>query len=254
MQLMHWILLGFLAFGNLCLAAEQGMPALEKATQENKHLFIFFYKDSNERTARSQKVFDQALQKMNGKALSATVKANDPAEKGLVEKFDLGRSPMPFVLVLAPNGAITGGFASSFTEQQLLDSIISPGMARCLKGLQEKKLVFLCLQNGQTSDNSAALQGVKEFKADPRFAEATEIVLLDPADPQEQKFYKQLALDPHSASATTVFIAPPAETIAQYKGATQKERFVSDLQKAVSGCCGPGGCCPGGCCPGGKCK
>ena len=155
---------------------------------------------------------------------------------------------MPFVLVLAPTGAIMGGFPS-FTEQQLLDSFASPGMASCLKALQDKKLVFLCIQNNQTLGNESALKGVNDFKADSRFEKATEIILINPSDVNERKFLNQLAVNIQSGEATTVFLAPPAETIGQYKGATSKDGFISDLQKALSGCCGPGGCCPGG-----KCK
>ncbi len=248
-----FILFSLLLFSAPRLMAEQGMPALERAAQANKHLYVFFYKDQNERTLRSQKIFEQAMQKLGDQAVFVKVKANDPAESRIVEKFDLKRSPMPFVLVLAPNGAVMGGFPSNFTEQQLKDSIASPGMASCLKALQDKKLVFLCLQNEQTSGNEAALQGVKEFKADSRFGSATAIVMINPSDVQEHKFLNQLAVDTHSTQATTVFIAPPAETIGRYQGTTNKDRFISDLQKAVSGCCS-GGCCPGGCCPGGKCK
>jgi hypothetical protein len=237
-----------------CLFAEQGMPAVEQASQENKHLFIFFYKDQNDRTLRSQELFDQVMQKVGDRANFVKVKINDPSEKQIIDKFNLKRSPMPFVLVLAPNGAVTGGFPSNFTEQQLLDSFASPGMATCLKGLQDRRLVFLCLQNRHTTNNEAAMRGVREFQADPRFSSATEVVVIDPSDMQERKFLNQLAIDIHSPQAITVFISPPAQTIGQYKGSTSKEQFISDLQKAVSGCCGTGGCCPGGCCPGGKCK
>ena len=110
---------------------------------------------------------------------------------------------------------------------------------KLFKALQDKKLVFLCLQNEQTRGNEAALQGVKEFKEDSRFGNAAEIIMINPSDIQEQKFLNQLAVDTHSNEATTVFIAPPADTIGQYKGATYKERLISDLQNAVSGCCGP---------------
>ena len=255
MHLMKFILFNLLIFSaSPRLFAEQGMPSIEQAVQKNKHLFIFFYKDQNERTLRSQKVFDQVSEKIGDQALFIKVEANDPSENPIIEKFNLKRSPMPFVLVLAPSGAVTGSFSSFFTEQQLIGSLVSPAMASCLKALQDKKLVFLCLQNEQTHNNAAALQGVKDFKADSRFGSASEIIMINPSDIQEQNFLSQLAIDTHSNEAMTVFIAPPAETIGQYKGATSKDRFISDLQNAVSGCCGPGGCGPGGCCPGGKCK
>lgn len=255
MHFMKFILFGLLFFSaDSSLFAEQGMPGIEQAAQKNQHLFIFFYRDQNERSMRSQKIFDQVAEKIGDQAIFIKVKTNDPSENRIIEKFNLQRSPMPFVLVLAPNGAITGGFPSSFTEQQLMGSFTSPGMASCLKALQDKKLVFLCLQNGQTRGNEAALQGVKDFKADSRFGSAVEIIIINPSDIQEQKFLNQLAVDTHSNEAATVFIAPPAETIGQYKGPTSKDTFLSDLQNAVSECCGPGGCGPGGCCPGGKCK
>ena len=68
--------------------------------------------------------------------------------------------------------------------------------------------------------------------------------MINPSDIQEQKFLNQLAIDNHSAQATTIFIAPPAETIGQYKGATSKDRFITDLQNAVHGGCKPSGCGP----------
>ena len=55
-------------------------------------------------------MFDQVAEKIGDQAIFVKVKANDPSENRIIEKFNLKRSPMPFVLVLAPNGAITGGF------------------------------------------------------------------------------------------------------------------------------------------------
>ena len=221
--------------------------AIQEASSENKHLFIFLYKELNEKTLRLQNVFDQTMQKLGEHSKSIKIKANDPSEKTIIERFNLKRSPMPFVMVLAPNGAVTGGFPS-FTEEQLADSISSSGAASCLKALQERKLVLLCLQNTQTTHNEAAFKGVRDFQADPRFVNATEIVVIDPSSEKEQKFLNQLAIDTHSLQATTVLISPPAEVIGIYQGPITKTQLVSDLQKATSGCCGPGGCCPGGKC------
>lgn len=246
-RLRTMIFLGMLSLCSLSLFADDSSRVIQNAASENKHLFIFFYKDQNEKTVQLQNIFDQAMQKMGEQVKSIKVKANDPSEETLIEKFNLKRTPMPFVVVLAPNGAITGGFPS-FTEEQLMDSISSPGAASCFKALQDRKLVLLCLQNNQTANNEAALKGVNEFKADPRFANATEIIMIDPSDKKEHKFLNQLGLDTHSSQALTVLISPPAEIIGTYQGPTTKAQLASDLQKATSGCCGPGGCCPDGKC------
>lgn len=242
-----------LCLGLLCTTGPMlfasGTQAIESAAQEGKYLFVFFYKESNEKTAQLQSIFDQAMQKLGAHVQFVKVNVKDPAERTIVDRFNMKRSPMPFVVAIAPNGAITGGF-TSFTEDQLLSSMASQGAAKCLKALQDKKLVLLCLQNNQTTDNEAALKGAKEFKTDPRYATATEIVMIDPKDQQEQGFLNQLSIDLNSSQATTVLISPPAEIVGTYRGAITKDKIASDLQCAASGCCGPGGCCPGGkCCP-----
>ncbi len=247
MQILRlWVLMGLLSAFSLSLFGS-GTTAIQNAEIENKHLFIFFYKDQNEKANQLQGIFDKTILKLGEQINSVKINVNDSTEKSVVERFNLKRSPMPFVVVLAPNGAITGGF-HSFTEEQLISSLASIGAAKCLKALQDRKLVFLCLQNAQTANNEAALRGVGEFKADPRFSNATEIVVIDPSDDKELQFLNQLSLDTNSSQATTVLISPPAEVIGTYQGSLTKNQLVSDLQKATSGCCGPGGCCPGGKC------
>jgi len=103
-------------------------------------------------------------------------------------------------------------------------------------------------QNDKTKSNDAAMQGVREFKADVRFASATEIVMLDPTDATEASFLTDLKVSPDTAEATTVFIAPPGTAIGKFEGATNKDALVEVLSKANTGC-GPGGCGPGGCGP-----
>ena len=118
-----------------------------------------------------------------------------------------------------------------------------------MKQLQDSKLVFVCVQNDKTKSNDAAMQGVRDFKADARFASATEIVMLDPADSAEASFLADLKIDPKTEEAMTVFLAPPGSAIAEYKGATDKAELAATLQKASSGCCAGGSCGPGGCPP-----
>ena len=53
----------------------------------------------------------------------------------------MSRAPMPLVLAIAPNGAITGGFPTRFEEEQLLGAFATPGTQKVIKSLQEGKLV-----------------------------------------------------------------------------------------------------------------
>ena len=227
-----------------------GQAALKKASDENKHLFLFVSEDDNEETATAKRTFEAAVGKLGNAAQSAFINKNQATEKVIVEKYQLNGAPMPLVLALAPNGVVTGAyFGDKLKDPQLQDGIAGPGMQRCLKALQDQKLVFLCLQNAATKSNDAAMQGVNEFKSDSRYAQSTEIIKVDPTAAAEQSFLTKLKLDPKMTEATTAFLAPPGTLISKAAGATTKDALVASLQAASSGGCGAGGCGPKGCCP-----
>ena len=224
------------------------MAAIKQAADAGKYLFMFFSKTDDDQTLAMRKVFDKAMEKVADRAQSVAVNMTDSSEKAIVDKFDLSRAPMPLVLAMAPNGAITGGFPTKFEEQQLLDAFATPGTEKVMKQLQDGKLVFVCVQNDKTKSNDAAMQGVRDFKTDARFASATEIVTLDPTDKKEASFLTDLKVSPDTAEATTVFCCPAGKAIGKFEGATNKDALVELLSKANTGC-GPGGCGPGGCGP-----
>ena len=225
-----------------------GIAAIKQAADAGKYLFLFFFKAEDDQTLAMRKVLDKAMERATDRAQSVAVNITDASAKAVVDQFDLSRAPMPLVLAMAPNGAITGGFPAKFSEQQLLDAFASPGTEKVMKQLQDGKLVFVCVQNDKTRSNDAAMQGVREFKADGRFASATEIVTIDPSDKRETGFLTKLKVSSDIAEATTVFVVPPGTAIGKFAGETNKDVLVEVLGNANTGC-GPGGCGPGGCGP-----
>lgn len=226
-----------------------GHEALRKAAAEGKYLFAFFWKTEDEQTAAMRQVFDATMAKLTDRAHWAVVNVTDPAEKGLVSKYGLERAPMPLVLAIAPNGAITGGFPTKFEEKDLVGAFATPCTQKCMKLVQDGKVVLLCIQNDKTGSNAAAMQGVRDFQTDPRFSQATEIVMLDPSDKAEASFLGDLRVPPETKDAVTVFLAPPGSPVGMFKGATNKDQLVETLEKASSGCCPGGSCGPSGCGP-----
>ena len=87
------------------------------------------------------------------------------------------------------------------------------------------------------------MKGVNEFKADPQFAEETEIVKVDPSDPKEAKLLAQLKADPKAKTASTALLAPPGMIVTKVDGATSKATLEASLKKAMAACSGAPGCC-----------
>ncbi len=217
----------------------KGMLALESAAAARKYLFVFFFKTEDERTQEMRKVFDAAKQKLADKAEFIMIDTTDPLEKEMVDQFKVSRAPMPFVFSVAPNGAIIQSFPLKFSEQQLADAFGSPSMEKCLKALQSRKYVMLCIQNEETHFNDEAMQGVRDFKADRQYTRSTEIVKMDPRDANEADLLARFGIDPDSPDAVTVLLAPPRRTVGTFKGATDKDRFVAAIAQSKSGCrCG----------------
>lgn len=218
----------------------KGMAAVERAAKANKYLFIFFYSDDSEQTSSMRKTFKSAAENVSKKAQRVEVNVTDPAETAVVDKFAVRGAPMPLVLAVAPNGAVTGGFPAPFEEKQILDAFASPCTQTSLKALQDGKVVLLCIQNSETLSNDAAMKGVQDLKADPTYAASTEIVTIDPSDPAEAKLLGMLAVDPKIEQALTVCLVPPGKAVAKLSGATTKETIARSLKSSG------GGCCPGG--------
>jgi len=235
--------------GGVSASTSKGTAAMEAAARANKYLFVFFWSSQDQQTDAMHQVFQATMNKMTDRADTVAVNVGDPAERPLVDKFGVSRAPMPFVLAIAPNGAATRGFPKRLEEGQLQQAFVSPCTAKCMKVIQDRHLILLCVQNGKTQFNREAMQGVTDFKADPQYASSTEVVTLNPADQGEATFLKALQVDPQTPSAITLLVTPPGAPVARFVGAVTKNEIVAKLAAAQSGCCPGGKCGPGSYCP-----
>ena len=134
-----------------------GLEAISRAAADGKYLFAFFWNTDNDHTVAMKRVFDDATAKVADRVMTVSVRVSDPAQSEIVKKYDLARAPMPLVWVIAPNGAIMDGFATKFEEQELLNAFAGPSTEKCMKALQDGKLVFLCVQNDSTTSQPGSL-------------------------------------------------------------------------------------------------
>ena len=229
----------------------RGIDAIHDATAAGKLLFVFFHEATASQPSELETRFESLLAKEAASAARVVIDRKNPSEKDIVAKFQIQRAPMPLILAIAPNGAITTGFpADKLSETTIREAFVSKGMQSCLGPLQNGKLVILCLQNAKTTSNEAASAGAKEFTADPKLGPVTEIVTLDPADPAEASFLEKMRLTGNITEAQTIVLAPPAVIIGKFKGAVTKADLQTAIKKATSsggGGCGDGGSGDGGC-------
>jgi len=247
MKIMRFVVValwaGVLGFGAAtCAAAEPaaaspGAAAIQQAAKDNKYLFIFFWREDTQHSRVMRGVFNAAMAKMADRAEAVEIQVANPAEAAVVARYDVSRSPMPLVVATAPNGAITKGLAGQFDESQLRQAFVSPCTAECMKALQEKKLVLLCVRQQPPPGQPPALpQNVRDFTADERYAKTTKVIGLNLGDAAETDFLKSLQIDPQTATPVTVLMAPPAAVIGAYADEVTKDELIAKLKAAQSGC------------------
>jgi hypothetical protein len=230
------------ANANVQSTASPSAVALDRAAKDNKYVFIFFFAEQDAQTTAMNGVFQTAMAKMTDRATSTAINIADPAEKAIVEKFKVRGAPMPLVLAIAPTGAATRAFPKTFDEAQLQTAFVSPCTAKCIRAIQDRHSILLCVQNDRTQSNQEAMQGVEAFKADTQYAKGTEIVVLNPADRAEQTFLKALQVDPQTSAAVTLLVTPPGAPVARFVGAVSKGQIEAAV-KAAQTSCGPGCSC-----------
>ncbi|MCC9655178.1 hypothetical protein [Rhodopirellula halodulae] len=235
--------------------------AMQKSASGGRYLFVYFWKQTDENTRSMRAVFEEATGKMSGVADAISVRVSDPQEAEFVGRLGVDRAPMPLAIAIAPNGAVTRGLPLKFSEQQLRESIVSSGAASCLKAMQERKLILLCVKQPSAT---ASFLGARELASDPRFSGSVQMVHVDPRDKSEQSFLQSLAVEPGKKpgekNGVLVVMAPTGQTVATLTEGATREQIVAQLTKASAACCPGGQCEPGSvctpgqaCCPDGDC-
>lgn len=212
---------------------------LTSASLDQKYTFIVFRRDNGPATQAMTQVAKRGVDSRAERATIAYVDVADPREKATVDRFGVSRAPLPLTVAVAPNGAITGMFAKKVTDEQIEKAFVTPVMARCMKAMQQGKLVLVCVETGRQSPVPA---GVQDFQQDPQFKARTEVVSLRSDDPAESDFLAQLKIDPSTTTQPTVaFLAPPAVLVGKFNASVTKDEMAAALH-AAGKCCDDPNC------------
>lgn len=233
-----------LALGTVCCSAARaeepvGGPeqAIQAASENGTLLYLVFYREADAATIALRDTVKATADQHSGTSWT-TVQVTDPAQRPVAERFKVTRAPMPMVIAVAANGAVTGAFQKRVTPEALAGCIVSPKKAECMAALQQDKLVLLCLQEQQEQPLPAAIQA---WAADPHFADRTRVMILTMGDSAEAGFLASMQIDPHQNEPVTVFLAPPGIMVGKFPPTATKEDLAAKLADAGK-CCDDKNC------------
>lgn len=214
--------------------------AISEASASEQFLFLIFYqtKDSSFISLSSTA---EAVKKSSPKKIALfNAEIGDPANKDIADKYGILVQQLPLLLVIAPNGVVTGGHPGNVTADQLKQSAsVSELMLKVLKPLQEQKVALVALQNASTKLNTESWAGVNDLANDANYKQFVTAIKADPASQGCQEFMKQCQLVSPLTEATVVVLMPPGRIAKVINGKTSKDDILKSLQscKTGSGCC-----------------
>ncbi|MBX7165957.1 MAG: hypothetical protein K1X74_06370 [Pirellulales bacterium] len=222
-----------------CHAAEPAQRAeavLASSAKDNKFTYVVFYKQYDATSKAMTKTVQQGLAGHENEAVITYSQVTSPEEQALVKKFGLERTPMPMTLAVAPNGAITGIFNTKLTPELVVDALVTPVMTRCMKSMQEGKIVLVCVHR---TAEPAVPQCASDFQKDAFYADRSAVILLDANDQAEARFLAQMKIEPAKTGDVIVMLAPPGMLVGQFANTTTKEQLAAALHKAGKCCDDP---------------
>ncbi|MFI4874620.1 MAG: hypothetical protein ACIALR_04755 [Blastopirellula sp. JB062] len=230
-----------------------GLRELAAAADHNRFAYLLFWRNEDDTTQRMNAALQEAKATLKSPISLVSVSVDDVSQQELVEQFGADRAPLPLVIAIAPNGAVTQAWVADATAAQLQAGIVSQGTAACLKAMQEQKLSLISVCNADAANREGALQAAKQFQADERFAAAVELINIDPTDEREREFLANLKVSPDQRDVVTLLVSPAGQMIGSFPGQVTAEQLVAQIEAAQQSCCPGGQCGPEGCCPDGQC-
>jgi hypothetical protein len=112
------------------------------AVNGRKYVFVLFHKEGDAAKLTMWQTLQAALA-TRPQAMAVNIRVNDPAMKTVVDRYGVSRSPLPLVLAIAPNDALTGAFAVKLTEEVVASAFVSPSQADCMREEQTRQFVSL---------------------------------------------------------------------------------------------------------------
>src|SRR3712207_6359469 len=113
--------------------------ATPAAGQPAKFRFILFWKEDDQATRAMAEALKNGLAQRAERAEWTAINVKDPAQRPVVDRYRVERAPMPMVLCVAPNGAITGGIRGQVIEAAAEGALVTPGKGEAAGACQYKR-------------------------------------------------------------------------------------------------------------------
>ena len=244
-------LLGITAFVNasdgkdIKTIRENVVTELEAAASEGVNTILVI-------TDKTADNLDQAIElaettaNMDENTMVAVVDRNLEDNSSIVEKYNMTRYPVPFVLILSPAGNVTGGaMPAQISAEKLAKYIPSPCYNQALEARNDKKSTLIIVSSKETDGMEKWESVIEESKT--AITPEPAIISVDAEDENEKSFLSRVGYRGEEVPVLIV-VNNAGQVTGKFTevpdGETLKTTVSKEIKKGCGGCKSSKSCSP----------
>ena len=216
------------------LTATEVTDALKASASHGKYTYVMFSRQDDSATRKMSSTIERQVLRNSEETSWVQVNVTDRSAAEIVRKYDASRLPMPTVMGVAPNGAVTGVYQLKVTPQQLDSAILTPGYSRMVKKLQEQKIAVVCLQPARGGFVPA---GVTQLEADSHLKNHVVRVSASANDASETRFFERMRVPKDIREPAVLLFAPPGVFLGRFDADVSAQQLADAIHKSGKCAC-----------------
>ena len=212
---------------------------LMEARLQNRHAILFFYQKGSRACDEVKPVLEEGAEIWGNRVKISRIDINKQENRKIRQEFRIYSTPT--LLVIAPSGVVVREFKENITAPRLEKAFVTPAMAQILRGLQDKRVIFLTVQEENWKNASSVRKTVS--RGGEILRNSVRIVHLDPKNMEEKSLLKMLKVDKNQNQSLTYVISQSGQIGSRFEGPVSRKDLFMAFQKVLtarSGCGGSG--------------
>lgn len=215
-----------------------------EARLQNRYVILFFYQEGSKECNETREILREGSEIWGDRVTISHVDINKKENEEIRKDFRVLSTPT--ILVMAPNGVVVREFRENITIESLETAFVSPAMAQILRGLQDRRVIFLTVM-AEDWKNATGVQktvsGVGEI-----LRNSVRIVHVNPMNGEEKPMLDILKVDNNRRQSLTYVVSQSGLIGSRFEGPVSRKDLFMAFQKvlAARSGCGGSGSGPGG--------
>jgi thiol-disulfide isomerase/thioredoxin len=212
---------------------------LMEARVQNRHAILFFYQEGCGDCDAAKAALNEGAETWGDEVTILDLDVNDKDNEKIQHEFRVFSTPT--MLVVAPNGVVVNELKKNITVDNIQKAFVTPGMAQILRGLQDKRIIFLTV-HAEDWENAASVTKTVRGVGDI-LRNSVRVVHVDPTSGQDGALLKALKVNGNQNQSLTFVVSQSGGIGNSFEGPVSRKDLFLAFQRVLasrSGCGGSG--------------